>query len=263
MTGLLPSLVGLIPIIWDLLSPIIGMIPGVLQVLGKIPGAIEGGDLGQVTGAVADIPIIGGLIAPFLEVVPPMLKELQSLFRFIGSILNVTGSVDLNLITDYIAAIPVLGSSIAPLTGLVSAPFRWLQPVLGFLGLGSVSDILDRLGRLDTNSILRGLGNIPQELESGVRKPISYTTGLIRSGIGSSSRIIGDLRLSWQWFMNPENPSGYHHLVSRLNLFNAPRTQPHMRVNQPPRVGFIYDFPDPYLLSHNLIPSYYVAGGRL
>ncbi len=219
--------------------------------------------LNAIEGAVAAIPSIGGLLAPIVAAIPVALQGVQSLLRMASSIPINIGAINLNSITRDIAAIPVIGGLLASVIELAPTALRYLQSLLGAIGLDTLAGVLDELGAINTNAILSQLGNVFQGVLSGAPGAASSATGLIQRSMGGINRIIRDLSLSWQWFMNPENPRGYQEIMRRLNLFTAPRTQPHLRANQPPRVGFLYYFSDPYILSHDLVPSYNVAGGRL
>ncbi len=171
---------------------------------------------------------------------------------------------------DLTAAIPVIGAYLAPVIQVATVLFNWIWPVIentglipdtmGAIGLDSITNMTSRINPLNITS---GITDIPVNLQADILNITMSSANFTRRSLGDTSRIFSDLQLSWQWFMNPENPRGYRQIMRMFTLFTAPRTQPHLRVNQPPRVGFIYDFPDPYLLSYNLIPSYYVAGGRL
>jgi phage-related protein len=213
-------------------------------------------------------PLIGDSIAPLVAaVVPTVWRMALWLWNYIAPIFRslptTIGAINLNSIVGYIESVPVIGALIAPVIELAPTAVRYLQSLLSSIGLDSVADIITFIERININAIISMVTNLFQGVQSGVGGIPSSVMGIIPRFTRSANRMIGDLQLSIEWFMNPENPRGYHEITRRFNLFTAPRTQPHPRANQPPRVGFIYSFPDPFLLSHNLTPSYYVAGGRI
>jgi hypothetical protein len=229
---------------------------GIVEYIGKL-------DLSVIEKDIAAIPIAGGYLAPLVRLIPPAVRELQALQEAASLLIKYAGELSLSELEEDIAAIPIVGGVIAQAIKIVPTMLRWLEPAFRAVGLDPIADLLNDLEWISAKGVLSDLSNIPQELQSGIGVVINSTIGLIGRGLGDVSRATGDLNLSWQWFLNPENPRGYNSLVGKINPFNAPSSRPRLKVDQPLRIKATYFFPDIYFLSHNLIPSRNVAGGRI